>query len=540
MASNSGPRVALVLGAVVVAGLIAQQFWHWEVERVEVPTKHFLVRVHLWGRDLPEGEILAPDDSYKGIQLDVLPEGRHFLNPLVWSYRVEKLLNVPNGQCAVLTRKFGKEIPPERLAVVGNFLADSTPGQEERGIVREVLQPGDHRINPFAYDVQMVPAVEVKTEQVGVRTLKVGDDPAMLPADKGKGRYTVPPGYRGVQAEPVPSGTYYLNPYVEEILPVEVRSHRVEFTDIEFPSKDGFSLRPHVLVTYRVLPERAPELYVVLADEHGLSQSDATAAEQAKNPVLQKIVLPLIRGTVRIEGSKYDARDFVSAEAGDGKADNPRQKLQASLMEKVAPKCQAVGIAIESITLAEMPTPPELTEQISQRELARVEREKNIDKVGQIKSEQELKSTEAMRERGQMVEQAMTRLKQARVKAEQRTAVEESKLKQDLANAELRLAAARDQAKAVLSKGQAEAAVIELQNEAEVAGLRKAVQGFPSAEHFAQYHILAKLGPALGEIFAADDSEFARLFSAFMTPPSGVTARKPEMPAATAVLPKAK
>ena len=47
-----------VLAVVVVAALFAQQFWHWVVERVEVPPGHFLVRVHLWGRALPAGEIL--------------------------------------------------------------------------------------------------------------------------------------------------------------------------------------------------------------------------------------------------------------------------------------------------------------------------------------------------------------------------------------------------------------------------------------------------------------------------------------------------
>jgi hypothetical protein len=61
--------------------------------------------------------------------------------------------------------------------------------------------------------------------------------------------------------------------------------------------------------------------------------------------------------------------------------------------------------------------------------------------------------------------------------------------------------------------------VIELKNEAEVAGLRTAVQGFTSAANFAQYHVLQKLAPALTEIFAGDDSDFARLFAAYMSRP---------------------
>jgi hypothetical protein len=71
--------------------------------------------------------------------------------------------------------------------------------------------------------------------------------------------------------------------------------------------------------------------------------------------------------------------------------------------------------------------------------------------------------------------------------------------------------------------------VIGLQNAAEVSGLKTAVQGFSSVDNFAQYHVLAKLAPALSEIFASDDSEFARLFAAYMTGQSN-TSSKPSPP----------
>src|SRR5688572_20487399 len=103
------------VAALVVAAVVAHQFWHWVVERVEVPPGHFLVRTHLWGTALPPGEILAPDESYQGIQKDVLPEGRHFLNPAIWSYEIKPMIDVPAGQCAVLTRKYGKDLPEERV-----------------------------------------------------------------------------------------------------------------------------------------------------------------------------------------------------------------------------------------------------------------------------------------------------------------------------------------------------------------------------------------------------------------------------------------
>ena len=175
---------------------------------------------------------------------------------------------------------------------------------------------------------------------------------------------------------------------------------------------------------------------------------------------------------------------------------------------------------IESVTLAQMEAPADLANQIRERELARVAREKNVDRIAQFKTEQELKAAEALKTQEQDKVDAGTRLIQAQTKSQQRKEVEESKLKQDLANAKLRLEGARAQAKATLAGGKAEADVIMLQNEAEVSGLRKAVQGFPSPDHFAQYHVLAKLAPALTEIFASDTSDFAKLFAGYLTPPA--------------------
>jgi regulator of protease activity HflC (stomatin/prohibitin superfamily) len=533
--------------AVTVLGLyLLYQFWHWEVERVEVPPGEFLVRIHLWGDDLPPDDIIAPNESYKGIQEEVLPEGRHFLNPLAWSYERQQILEVPVGKVAVKTRLFGAEIPADRLAR-GEFLArdgDRDAGvPPERGIVREPLLPGKYRINPHAYKVELFDAVQVGAGEVGVKTLKVGKDPAGLARAQGASPYVVPAGFRGVQEKPVSNGTHYVNPYVETITPVEVRSRRVEFTDISFPSRDGFTLRPHVLVTYRVLPEKAPELYVLMTHEGKLHQEDATERQQEQNEILQKVVLPFMRGYVRLEGSKFDARDFIGQRAGPaavaaGPQVNPRERLQQVLMETVVPKCQKVGIEIESITLAQMDPPRDLAAQIADRELARVQREKNQELIAQHKSEQTLKAKEALKAQQTAKVAAQKELQVAQTKAQQLKEVEEAKLQQDLKNAKLRLDAARSRAQETLANARAEAEVIDRQNEAEVAGLRKAVAGFPSPEYFAQYHMLSRLAPALTEIFASDGSEFARLFADYMAPPA--TLSRPGVASRAAVPPPGK
>lgn len=518
MRSASGtPRLALWLGLAGIAVLMYVG-WVWVVERVEVPPGKVLVRIHKWGKNLPEGELVAPDSSYKGVLLTVDLPGRYFLNPLFWDYELHDLVRVPTDHCLVLTRRYGADIPADRIAA-GDFLAQDG----EKGIVRDVLLPGDHRLNRYAYSWEMVPAVQIKADEVGVRTLKVGRDPAELKdkMDLGKGLYVVRAGYRGVQQEHVRPGTYYINAHVEAIAPVEVRSHKVDFADITFPSRDGFILKPHVQVEYQVIPERAPEVLVRISDRGKLDQKDTNEQEMAENEILQKIILPHIRGYARIEGSNFDAKDFIvtGQAALDKKQPNNREKLQKALEDKIKPRCAELGISVRSVTLASMDPPRELASLISAREQALVKQEENKALVKQFQSEQELKAKEALPQREKERTEAETRLKQEMTKASQRKEVEGQKLKQDLENAKLRLEAARKEAEATLARGKSEAAVINAENEAAVAGLRKAVQGFNGVQNFAQYHILSKLAPNLTEIFAAEDSDLAKVLTTYLSPP---------------------
>ncbi|MFN4257828.1 MAG: SPFH domain-containing protein [Gemmataceae bacterium] len=525
-------RYWLLALAVLILGLLpVVVFWiGWQVARVEVEPDTFLVVTNRWGQPLPEGAIVAPDGTYKGIQRKVLPEGQYFLNPLWYTYERHNILKVPEKYCAVLIRKAGTEISAERKAN-GEFLArgpidlDAKLEPGERGIVEQVLGPGKYRINPYEYDYELVQAVEIQSQQVGVKILRWGEEP---PKDRPN-PYIVADGQRGVQQTLVPSGTHYINPYVVEIIPVDLRAHTVIFEDIEFPSKDGFTIEPRVEVRYKVMPEKVSELFVLLCENGVLYQHDETLDDQGKNPILQKIVLPLIRGYVRIEGSKHDAREYISKPKDEeempnnGKTSNPRERLQEELMAKVKPECAKVGVDLEYVAVGQPRmnrSLEELASQIREREQARITRKTNEQKVIQFEREQKLKSTEALAQQRQRIIDANTSLEQAKIIAERRVQNEKAKLGAELQSAQARLDGAKKRAEAILTQGKAEANIIMAENEAVVAELKKAVDGFPTPDHFAQYHVLAKLSPALAEIFASDTSEFAKLFSTYMAPGS--------------------
>jgi hypothetical protein len=299
----------------------------------------------------------------------------------------------------------------------------------------------------------------VKAQFVGVKTRKVGKDPGTLPAEKRQGSYVVAEeGYRGVQQRYLPPGTYYINPFVEEITPIEIRSHKVDFDDISFPSRDGFTLKPHIQVEYAVDRELAAELLVRITDEGKIFQGDQSRDEIGRNEILQKVVLPHIRGFARLEGSSFNATDFILV---PGEADvaviNSRERFRQALLEAVKPRCKELGIDIRAIAVGQMEPPKELALEISDRESALAEQQRNVEMVKQYTNEQALKSQEAAVDQNRERVLAETRLAQAETEAEQLVDVEKLKLTAMVTVATSQLEAAREQAKAVKARAEAEA-----------------------------------------------------------------------------------
>ena len=74
---------------------------------VEVPNRHMAILTHKVGRDIDNGDTVAPTDKpleYKGIQPHVLTEGRYFYNPYAWSWLVVPQIDIPEGKLGVRVR----------------------------------------------------------------------------------------------------------------------------------------------------------------------------------------------------------------------------------------------------------------------------------------------------------------------------------------------------------------------------------------------------------------------------------------------------
>ena len=181
----------------------------WGPCRIPVQPGYMAIVTAKVGRPLPPGEILAGPGE-KGVRRDPLPEGRHFLNPINYDWKIVPVLTVPVGNVALVTSKTGAELPP------GEILAADRSG---KGVWKDVLGPGTYRLNPEGYDIQMLDAVHIPIGYVGVVTAQTG-----RPVKPGE---FAGPGEQGVMRDVLQPGLYYINPRAHQVDVLEIGMNQV-------------------------------------------------------------------------------------------------------------------------------------------------------------------------------------------------------------------------------------------------------------------------------------------------------------------------
>lgn len=197
-----------MLAAVVVLVGGMWEMWQWGFCRFYVGPGEVAVVVAKNGTALPPGQILAKQGQ-RGVQEEVLSEGRHFLNPIAYDHEIFPATLVPPGKVGIVTSKGGSDLPP------GEFLASA--GQ--KGIWRQALGPGRYRLNPVGYDVKIVDAISIPIGYVGVVTSLSGKQ-----APEGEFAQA---GEKGIRADILQPGLYYVNPSAFKVDVVEVGVNQV-------------------------------------------------------------------------------------------------------------------------------------------------------------------------------------------------------------------------------------------------------------------------------------------------------------------------
>lgn len=543
----AGPLVGLVALLVIATPIVLVVGYNLCV--VEVPAYHMAVLVKRTGEDLTNDTELAPDESYKGVQKEVLAsEGRFIYNPYAWDWEVVPQIEIPQGKLGVKIRLYGDDLG------YGEIIARD---EKQKGIVADVLRPGRYPINAkiinaqgtperyydsYAYHIELHDPVTVPAGFKGVVTNLSGpmpDDPNVL---------LIPEEQRGVQKETLNPGTYYINPYMTRVDLIDCRSQRFDLSsggEMGFPSKDGFWVSLDGAIEFRVLPEEAARVFVTYNEIDndvpgsreektnqvrrglrrvspklekvytGVTGSPSSRIEvhrgraEIKDEIINKIILPNARSFCRLRGSNHSGKEFISGET--------RIKFQEDFEKSLKETCARQGIEVIQAVITDIKPPQQIAEPVRKRQLAVLVEEQYEKQFLQQESEQKLAvEKETVKQRRAMIEAQQEVVKKVTdAKRKQEVAVIEAN--QRLRVAEFQLKAAEDEATAITARGQAAAEVIKFDNEAEAAGWKKAVAAFSGdGDEYARYVMLKKLAPSYRRMMVnTADSPIMEIFKSY-------------------------
>jgi hypothetical protein len=382
-AAPSRLRRAVLAVGVPLAGALLFLLILWNTLFHYVPPGYMLVVVSKNGEPLDPEEVLARPGQ-KGIQKEVLGEGWHFVMPITYTTELKKNVEVPPGQVGIVVSKGGRH-PAD-----GRELADKDRG--ERGILPDVLPPGSYRLNSYGYDVELVPATEVRPGYVGVLRRLLGRKNAAVFANG--------PDDKGILREVLQPGLYYLNTKAYEVIHCEVGIDQTSFREkhkdgehaISFQVKDGYTISLECTIEWEVLPRDGPALAAEFGTEHRDGRNVVPFSAIERNIIDQHV-----RRISRDRGFNFGAQDFL-----DGANREDFQKDFTRELERV---CGEKNVKVRSAFIRNIIIPDAFLEQKRMKQMATEKKITNEAKELTAASDAEVEREKTM------VEQAVAKVK---------------------------------------------------------------------------------------------------------------------------------
>jgi len=305
-----------------------------------------IVHKQFFGKPLPTGQVIARDGEM-GPQAEILGPGWHFgFYPFTYTVRVDRVITIPPGQVGFVTARDGEPLPDNEMFAPAwssaqdmlnpvTFLAKGG----RRGPQTTILTPGTYRYNTALHEVTAIPALQVDAGTVAVIKSNSGVPwtDADGKADLVNGVPLVPKNHRGVWAEPLTPGGYYLNSHA--FIPIIVKTTQRTYTyqagkaalasvaraanraapaggggdedwSVTVRSKDGFSFPVDVRIACAVDAKNAPYLVALLGNPDAIVQDEQ---EDEKIEVLEaRVILPAVRTILRNVAETMNALEFIN------------------------------------------------------------------------------------------------------------------------------------------------------------------------------------------------------------------------------------
>ena len=177
-----------------------------------------------------------------------------------------------------------------------------------------------------------------------------------------------------VSKEELYPGIHIVIPGIERVVVFSTRVEKIDMTyktrnPITALSVEGLPVRLDVTVLYRIIPEKADEIY----KNYGINFAD-------------KVIVPIVRETVRNVVAQYKIEDLYSTKRGE---------LQKRIYDGVKEKLKRANIQVVDVLLRNVNLPKKVVEKIEEKLRAKEEAEKMKYVIEKERLEAERKITEA-------------------------------------------------------------------------------------------------------------------------------------------------
>ena len=459
------------------------------------------------GKELPSGEILAPDHDSKGVWKDVLGPGSYRLNPEGYTVDVLNAINIPIGYVGVVTSQTGKP------AAAGLFA-----GPGEKGVLEKVLQPGLYYVNPRAYQVDVVEigmnqvsivgksgtVVLTKAQSQSANGLGDLQQQTLAKQVQKRAEYVTNNADLGIVDED--SARNFSNFSLSSLASPSTERQRNAIAGaakakaraqasggvpaqslpasdsvafgmnqfVQFPSSDGFAIMLDMTVEFELMPESISKIFMLYGDLPA---------------VVSKILMPQILSISRMKGSDYKARDFIDGEG--------RQKFQQEMTEELVRVMKEKSIVVRNAIVRHVEVPGEILEPIQSAAIAKEQDLTNVTAQETEKRRAELNTELATVDQlRREVEQETAKLV-ATVAATTKKDVAQIEVDTKLKVAEVDLECAKIQAKVIETRGEAKVkAEFAVANE-EALGVKRRAGAFKDTALWADLKFADELNPEL-------------------------------------------
>ena len=465
------------------------------------------------GKELPPGEIIAPDDDSKGVWRRVLGPGTYRLNPEGYEIEVKDAINIPIGYAGVVTSLTGKPAPEGKFA-----------GPGEKGVLEKILQPGLYYVNTRAYQVDVVEIgmnqvsivgksgtvvltkaqstsanglAELQKNTLSAQNMKRADymnanaDLGILSQVEAQSLNLsqVPVGSSSVRRKVAPRKTAsvqqqgggrqhgYGTPVPAAAKPPVQTSDSVAFgmnQFVQFPSSDGFAIMLDMTVEFELLPENISRIYMLYGDLPA---------------VVSKIILPQILSVSRMKGSGYKAREFIDGEG--------RQKFQKEMTDELVKILGEKKILVRNAIVRHVEVPADILKPIQDTSVAKERDLTNKTQQETAKKQALLNTQLAMVDQFKRETEQETKKIVATIAANRGKEVAGIGADAQLKVAEINLKSAKIKADIVRTQGEAEAKARFLVENEKALGAKRRAEVFASPSSLADLKFVESLSPDL-------------------------------------------